>query len=50
MDAAAIIFITTVVVGAIDKIIERFYPHSKVNNLIDLILRFLGTIPPLGKL
>jgi hypothetical protein len=49
MDTAAIIFITTVAVGAIDKIIERFYPNSKVNNVIDLVLRFLGTIPPSGK-
>jgi hypothetical protein len=50
MDTAAIIFTTTVVVTAVDKLIERFYPNSKVNGLIDLILRFLGTIPPSGKL
>jgi hypothetical protein len=50
MDAAAIIFVTTVVVTAIDKILERFYPNSRVNNLIDLVMRFLGSIPPSGKI
>lgn len=49
LDVAAIIFVTTVVVTAIDKILERFYPSSRVNNLIDLVLRFLGSIPPSGK-
>ena len=49
MDTAAIFFTTTVVVSAIDKLIERFYPNSRVNGLIDLILRFLGTIPPSSK-
>jgi hypothetical protein len=50
MDTAAIIFATTVVITAVDKLIERFYPNSRVNNIIDLILRFLGTVPPSGKL
>lgn len=49
LDTAAIIFIVTVVVTAIDKILERFYPNSRVNNIIDLVLRFLGMIPPSGK-
>ena len=49
MDTAAIVFVTTVVVTAVDKIIERFYPNSRVNGLIDLVMRFLGTIPPSGK-
>ena len=49
MDTAAIIFTTTVVVTAADKLIQRFYPNSRVNNIIDLILRFLGTIPPSSK-
>jgi hypothetical protein len=49
MDTAAIIFATTVVITAVDKLIERFYPNSRVNNIIDLILRFLGTVPPSGK-
>jgi len=44
LDTAAIIFITTIVVGAIDKILDRFYPSSRVNNIVDLVLRFLGTI------
>ena len=49
MDTAAIVFVTTVVVTAVDKIIERFYPNSRVNGLIDLVMRFLGTIPPSSK-
>jgi hypothetical protein len=49
MDTAAIIFVTTVVITAIDKLIERFYPNSRVNGLIDLVMRFLGTIPPSSK-
>jgi hypothetical protein len=49
MDTAAIVFATTVVITAIDKLIERFYPNSRVNGLIDLVMRFLGTIPPSSK-
>jgi hypothetical protein len=49
MDTAAIVFVTTVVITAIDKLIERFYPNSRVNGLIDLVMRFLGTIPPSSK-
>jgi hypothetical protein len=49
MDTAAIVFVTTVVITALDKLIERFYPNSRVNGLIDLVMRFLGTIPPSGK-
>jgi hypothetical protein len=50
MDTAAIIFATTVVITAVDKLIERFYPNSRVNNIIDLVLKFLSTMAPSGKL
>ena len=42
LDTAAIIFIATLATTTIDKVLDRFYPDSKVRGLIDLLMQLLS--------
>lgn len=41
---AVIITVTTIAVAAIDKIIEILVPNSKINNIFDVVIKFLNGI------
>lgn len=43
LDTAAIIFLVTLATTTLDKILDRFYPDSKVRGLIDLVLHVLSS-------
>jgi hypothetical protein len=42
MDTATFIFLVTLATTTVDKVLDKFYPNSKVRGLIDLMIQLLG--------